>query len=408
MGKKLFAAIVAGVLLLSFSSCHMVFVDEDKDLAQVVATINDAEITKEDVMAIYDTYRYNYDLTPENQTTDEYIDTYQAMLKEIYEMLIEYHLILQYGEQYASVELTDEMRESIDKNLETVAENITSSIEEQVGEEAAEDPTMDVDAEIAARLAARLEYRGVSTGEYKTRLEIEAIMDVVSEEIKAGYAPTNENIEEYYNEELESQQELIEEDITNYDYLEAYYINLYVPAGFRYVKNLLIALPDDVQDAIAALRSDGNDGAADALRDTELAKIYDEAESIYTRIQGGEEYDALLAEYGEDPGMKEGAFYAETGYRLYEGISGYEENFLTAAFALENVGDVSEPIASDYGYYFLKFMSVSEAHDVPIEDVWDQIEAELIADKAEDLYDEVIENWKRQADITEYKERLYE
>ena len=207
MGKKIFAAIFAILLLFSCTACHMVFVNEEKDLAQAVATINGVEITKGDVMAIYNTYRYSNKLTPENQTTEEYIETYKTVLQKVYDTLIEYQLILQYGDKYASTEITDAMREEIDADIKSLTDNITTSIMSEVEEAAGKDPTMNVDDEVAARLAAQLEYRGISTGAYKARLEMEAIMNAVGDVIRTAYAPTDEDLQEYYEAELVSQKD---------------------------------------------------------------------------------------------------------------------------------------------------------------------------------------------------------
>ena len=180
-----------------------------------------------------------------------------------------------------------------------------------------------------------------------------------------------------------------------------------MPAGFRYVKNLLIAIPDDVRDEIAALRKEGKENEADELRDRELAKIEEKVQQVYARIQNGESYEALLAEFGEDPGMKEGATNAETGYRIYAGSSIYEANFKEAAMALEEPGDISQPIASDYGYYIIKYQGDSVAQEIPLEEVKDKIREILIKEKSSEYYEEMYENWKRQAEIIEYKERIY-
>ena len=92
--------------------------------------------------------------------------------------------------------------------------------------------------------------------------------------------------------------------------------------------------------------------------------------------------------------MKEGAANAQTGYHIYDGSTSYEQNFKEAAMALENPGDISEPIASDYGYYIIKYESDSVAHDVPLEDVKEKIREILIKEKASEYYEEIYENWK--------------
>ena len=173
------------------------------------------------------------------------------------------------------------------------------------------------------------------------------------------------------------------------------------------MKNLLIAIPDSVREEIASLRADGKDAEADALRDQELSKIAAKAQGIYARIQNGESYDELLAAYGDDPGMKVGAENAETGYRIYDGSKSYEDNFKEAAMGLANVGDVSQPVGSDYGYYIIRYVGDSVEQEIPVEQVRDKIRAILVKEKATEYYEEIYENWKRQATIEEYKDRIY-
>ncbi|MEI3416923.1 MAG: hypothetical protein V8Q43_05125 [Christensenellaceae bacterium] len=148
-------------------------------------------------------------------------------------------------------------------------------------------------------------YRGISTGEFEKARAYEVVIDAVRTALSAEYEPTEKAIENYYETYLSMQKTYAEGDLSYYDYYTSESVNLYMPAGFRYVKNLLIAIPDDVRDEIAALRKEGKEDEADELRDRELAKIEEKAQQVYARIQNGESYEALLAEFGEDPGMKE-------------------------------------------------------------------------------------------------------
>ena len=84
MRKKLVALLAAVLVLLSASACHMVYVDQEKDYAQVVFSVNGKEYTKGDIMKLYEAYRNSYGLTDENQETDAYIDNYHQVLDQIY------------------------------------------------------------------------------------------------------------------------------------------------------------------------------------------------------------------------------------------------------------------------------------------------------------------------------------
>ncbi len=407
MIKKFLMAILAVLMVISCTSCKLMVIDETKDLEQVVATVNGVEITKADVMAVYHTYRYYYSLTDENELTEQYKTSRITLLDSVYDTLIEYELIQQYAGEMTNIELTDEMREAIEEEKQQVIASIETGADSVVADLAENDPGMDQEAAKQKRIEERLVYRGISTGEFEKTRAYEMIVEDVREALSADYEPTEKAIENYYDTYLSMQKTYIEGDLSYYDYYTSESVNLYVPEGFRYVKNLLIGIPDEARSEITTLRNEGKDEEADSLLNEELEKIEQEAQQVYAMLKNGESYDALLAEYGDDPGMKEGAANAQTGYHIYDGSTSYEQNFKEAAMALENPGDISEPIASDYGYYIIKYESDSVAHDVPLEGVKEKIREILIKEKASEYYEEIYENWKRQAEIVEYKERIY-
>jgi len=407
MLKKLMMVVLAALLVFGCTSCKLTVSDEQKDLEQVVAIVNGVEITKGEVMAAYNTYRYYYNLTDENQNTEAYIDTRNSLLENVYATMIEYHLILQYAGEYTSVELTDDMKKAIEEEKQGIIDSIEGGADTVVEELLHHDPDLDREFVKESRIAERLAYRGITTGEYQMTREYESIISSVREALAAEYEPSDKAIEEYYETYVSTQQTYLEGDLSYYDYYASESLNLYMPAGFRYVKNLLIAIPEDKFNEINELRIAGKDEEADALRDAELEKLQERAGMVYEKLQNGANYEEMLAQYGEDPGMKEGAANAETGYRLYAGTSTLEPNFLAGALALQKPGDISKPIGSDYGYYIIKFESESEAHAYPLEEVWDGIRDVLIAQRSSEYYEEMYENWKRQAEIVEFKENLY-
>lgn len=407
MKKRILACVLALVLLFTASACHMVFADEQKDMAQVVAKVNDREITKGDIIAAYHTYRNSYGLKPENEKTDAYISTYENLMGQIYDSYIEYNLMKEYGGEYADVELSDEQKESIATKVAEAIESLETSIRTEVEKEAETDETIDVEAEIAARLEEQSAYRGYSTGEYEKRLEVETIMEAVEKAIGAEYTPTEKAIEDHYKTELNTQKTNIENDLAYVSYYEGNGMLLYMPAGMRYAKNLLIRIPEDKTSEITALRKEGKEEDADAILAEELAKIDAKKDEIVAKLNAGEDYDALMKEYTDDPGMKEGASQAETGYRMHAKATGYDTIFLSALFELKEVGDISDPIASDNGYYIIKYQSETVERETPLEEVHDEVKQDLVDDKASELYEEILENWRRQATIEEHKQRLF-
>lgn len=71
------------------------------------------------------------------------------------------------------------------------------------------------------------------------------------------------------------------------------------------------------------------------------------AQEVYKKAAAGEDFDSLIQQYGQDPGM---AYYPE-GYVFTLGEM--VESFEATAYALE-VGAISEPVASNFGYHIIK------------------------------------------------------
>ncbi len=79
------------------------------------------------------------------------------------------------------------------------------------------------------------------------------------------------------------------------------------------------------------------------------------ADEVYEKAVAGEDFDGLVADYGEDPGMVNNT----VGYYFTYGqmVSEFEE----ASFALE-VGEISEPVLTSYGYHIIKKLPMEDSY----------------------------------------------
>lgn len=89
--------------------------------------------------------------------------------------------------------------------------------------------------------------------------------------------------------------------------------------------------------------------------DDEAAKKekLDKANELCERIENGEDFDALIKEYGEDPGMTvyNGGYYFTVG----EMVKPFED----AAFSLKE-GEYSKPVQSDFGYHIIQRLPLDD------------------------------------------------
>ncbi len=123
------------------------------------------------------------------------------------------------------------------------------------------------------------------------------------------------------------------------------------------------------------------------------------ADEILAKIPTGD-WDALMAEYTEDPGMQEGAATATTGYAVSEATTNMDTAFTTAALALENVGDVTGKVEGIYGYYIIKYVSNVEEGAVSLDEVRDTLTSSVLSDKQDTYYDEQLAQWVTDANAT--------
>ncbi len=96
---------------------------------------------------------------------------------------------------------------------------------------------------------------------------------------------------------------------------------------------------------------DGRDSEEDALK---------EANAAYERAVNGENFEELIDELGEDPGQT-----SEYGYMFTEGEM--VEEFENTVKSLE-IGEISEPVRTDYGYHVIKRYDIARKGDPSYDD----------------------------------------
>ncbi|MGN0778763.1 MAG: peptidylprolyl isomerase [Aristaeellaceae bacterium] len=123
------------------------------------------------------------------------------------------------------------------------------------------------------------------------------------------------------------------------------------------------------------------------------AAIAPEADDVLAQLADGADWDTLMAEKTDDPGMQGDSVTAQNGYTIYAEQTNFDEAFLTAAMALENVGDVSDKVQGMYGYYIIQYTADVVEGPVALEEVSETLSAELLSDKQDTTYDATVAQW---------------
>jgi parvulin-like peptidyl-prolyl isomerase len=327
----------------------------------LAATVGDQEVTVAQLENSYlnsSSYAssYGYDTTTEEGVTqfrDYLLDNLIASAMKIYQA------------NQAGITLTDEEIAAAKETAQKNYDDTIATFEQQAQKAGASN----VEA-YAKTLLTKALVRNHTTVK---KLQAEMLEDaknntLVSKHKTAlleGISLTEEELSAKYAEVLASQKEQFDKTPSDYFSFETYAQYgynappVYVPAGFFRVRHILVA-------------------------DEATAKLVKE------KIDAGEDFEALLAEYGTDPGMKDEANAA--GYLVGEGAS-YVESFLTAALALTKDGDVSDPVQSDYGWHIIKRVSTEPAHEIPYADVKEAFDLYEQTLYQEQYYSDIVSKW---------------
>ena len=138
----------------------------------------------------------------------------------------------------------------------------------------------------------------------------------------------------------------------------------------------------------------------DTLRIAAVANIQTTLDEIQTKLDAGEDFDSLIAQYSQDETAQEEPVKS-TGILMYEAsLTSWGTSFRDSAMELAAVGDISLPVVTDTGVHFILFASELTPGAVPFEDVRETLEAETLYNKQTQAYEVQVYQWMEEADVT--------
>ncbi len=159
----------------------------------------------------------------------------------------------------------------------------------------------------------------------------------------------------------------------------------YKPAGYRSILQILLAAEGETADE-------------------KLASVQDTVSAITARIENGEDYKTLIAEYTMDAAFGDESFY-EVGYQVHRDSVIWEKEFVDAAFSEEMAqpGSWSKPFASKLGVHILYYLSDSEAGAVEMTDaIHDALAYEIYSVRSQTRLSERLDELADTAEIVIY------
>ncbi len=453
MKKQALLALMLALALV-LTGCTLVQKDAEVDAATEIIRMGDRVVTKGEFQQqvnyqlnymsyLYSMYGYSYDPTSEAAVSD----AREAVLNSLKADLVSRAKV----EELGLDQLTEEEQKSIQEKAE---ENYQSNLDYILSTDYADSDLPDEEKTEKAR--EQLERNGYNMDKALADAKDNVLEEKLRAEIIKDVTVSDDEIQAEYDSKVSSAKETYLSNAGGWATAanQGSSTLYYTPAGVRYVKQILVKFTDEDQakideankktsdaqakvtaaeskqtDAQAVLDAeDSTDEAkeaakadleaaqaeltaaqaeaetaqkeADAVLETAFANIDEAADGILAELEGGADWDKLMAERTQDPGMQSGVT-AERGYAVAADMTSFDPAFVQAAMALEKVGDTSGKIrGNSYGYYIIRYVGDAVEGPIAPEEVRDAIRQELLTSKQDDTYTETIQKW---VDETEFK-----
>ena len=238
---------------------------------------------------------------------------------------------------------------------------------------------------------------GCTPEAYRQQLELELknqrVLDRYCGEIALGDGEALAYYEQNYvsvcRERYEGNIPLFEQEV-----LVSGGVSYYVPEGYRRIKHIVMALPEDIVERLSALQSGSSAISQDewqAMLDAAGKTMKPKTDAIYQALADGESFESQMRLYSYDTGVAP----EDAGYLIHADSVLWDDGFLKAAMALEHPGDVSEPVVTTAGIHIILYAGDEPAGPLALtQEQQELLEQEALADKQTRALEELVSRYR--------------
>lgn len=328
--------------------------DPSKIVAKITSDIEKSEEMNISLKTFNKEYKMYLNKYGVDDTNEQYAQMCEELKNNIIVFLIQEQWLLRAGvENGITVEsLTESDHSKIEENFQTAMQTYydfyAETAKTALGTGYTEEQLLEKEKELTKELFAK---SGVTEDDVLVWERNEYLENLVMEALLAEVTATDEEIAAAYTKCETDAKTAYETDVYSYE-SSSYYPYFYMPEGTRLVKQVLIAFDSETLSSIQTFRKNSDDASAVKLRDEKLPALLEEAQKVLDLAKSGEDFDGLVTTYSDDTGKTS---YPD-GYTVIPKSVGYPTELVSAAYALEKVGDITtELVACDYGYLILKY-----------------------------------------------------
>lgn len=372
------SVLIAGYASLKFSG--------KSERNRIAAEVNGEKILSGEVIDIYESEKANYGITEDLEKNPGFEDTIINLKSDILESLI-YEKVVNQEAAKAGYTITNEILGQAKKDFDGLLKTIEEQMKSQ--ETAVSDGSADYAKKAREYVDGQLKAIGKTQDEYIKVMATQKMLEKFKNDIAADVKITDTDIKNYYDSQINAQKE----DPASLENAE---IELYKMPEVR-VKHILIELPEAQQDEIKKLLSEQKTEEAKKYMDDKLKEVYPKAQEVLNKAKKGEDFEKLIKEYGQDPGMvdnTEGYIVKQDGQFVPE----FEE----AAFKLKK-DEISDIVSSTFGYHIIKAYDITPEKIFSFEEKKIELQELVIAIKKNEKWDSTVDEWMKKSTINRYE-----
>lgn len=392
----------------------------------VMATVNGEPVLRETVENIASNLSYTYSQYGYDTTTDENAKFINQLALDY---AIQYALMDQKAAEWGLDQFTDEEMETLKASNAESWNSLVDSYVSYYGNLTDESTDEEKLAAKTSALAA-LEAMGYTEDVMMQSTLEEERYNRVRDKMVENVEVTDDEVQTAFDTQVESDKASYEGNVAYYEYMTQYYgqTSYYVPEGYRGITHILLTVDDDLlqnyEDLAAKLeeQEEAEDTditeatATDVTEETEtpvtqadvdaayqaiLDSVQPTIDEINQKLADGASFADLIAEYGADPGMQSEPYMSE-GYSVHQDSVIWDAAFVKAAFSVEKVGDVSEPVVGSYGVHIVYYLRDVPSGAVELtDDIKEDLKSTLLSEKENEAFASTMQLW-RDASKIEY------
>lgn len=262
--------------------------------------------------------------------------------------------------------------------------------------EAQEEVTEEEAGEMALSL---LESRGYGTSDdLLEQRKQEAVFERVEEYCWGEVTVSDEEVEACYEERAAADEEAYGNDVAAYEeniQNQGDNDSFYVPHGYRHILHIRLEADEEMLEEWQEASQEADQEWRQQIQEELTGACEDTAAQIREELKNGTDIWQVIENYSADSDLE-----GYSGYSVHRDSVMWNDDIKDAVFALENPGELSEPVVDTDGIYLLYYDEDVEGGAIEFTDtVAENLREALLAEKQSQAFSQALQEWMAECEI---------